>query len=72
MANQKTLEPEDFLLTRRKEKPFADNQSLKVVDVEKLTISQAIDRHHGNLTKAAEELGMGRSTLYRKMKKYGI
>ena len=72
MANQKTLEPEDFLLRRRKEKPFADNQSLKVVDIEKQTISQAIDRHHGNLTKAAEELGMGRSTLYRKMKKYGI
>lgn len=39
---------------------------------EKNTISQAIEEHKGNLSKTALALGLSRSTLYRKMKKYGI
>lgn len=35
-------------------------------------ILDAIKNHDGNLTHAAKELGMSRSTLYRKMGKYGI
>ena len=46
--------------------------SLNVSDIEKSAIENAIDKSGGNLTKAAQELGMGRSTLYRKMEKYGI
>lgn len=35
-------------------------------------ILEAIRLHDGNLTHAAKDLGMSRSTLYRKMEKYGI
>ena len=35
-------------------------------------IMQAIKSCNGNYTQAAKELGFGRSTLYRKMEKYGI
>jgi transcriptional regulator of acetoin/glycerol metabolism len=48
------------------------SDSLNVEDLEKQAIQGAIQKHNGNFTKASEELGLGRSTLYRKMKKYGI
>ncbi|QSE96567.1 sigma-54-dependent transcriptional regulator [Fulvivirga lutea] len=70
MASGKELQSEDFMLTNAK-KPES-NDSLKVEDVEKDLILQAIDKHKGNLSKASEELGMGRSTLYRKMERYKI
>ena len=40
--------------------------------LEKKTIQQAIAKHEGNLSKAAQELGLGRTTLYRKMAKHGL
>jgi transcriptional regulator of acetoin/glycerol metabolism len=46
--------------------------SYNIQDVEKAAIEKAIRKHNGNLSQAAQELGMGRSTLYRKMKKYGL
>jgi PAS domain S-box-containing protein len=39
---------------------------------EKSLIEHALRRHHGNRTRAAEELGMHRSTLWRKMKSLGL
>ena len=39
---------------------------------EKETIVRALRDADGNQTRAAEALGMGRNTLWRKMKKYGI
>ena len=32
----------------------------------------AIDHHNGRMTKVARSLGIGRSTLYRKLKEYGL
>lgn len=46
--------------------------SLNMEELEKSTISEAIDKHDGNLSEAARELGMGRTTLYRKLDKYGL
>jgi transcriptional regulator with PAS, ATPase and Fis domain len=39
---------------------------------EKDVIMEALRRHKGNRTRAAEELGVHRSTLWRKIKSYGI
>lgn len=41
-------------------------------DLEKRKIEEIIERHAGNISKAASELGIGRNTLYRKMKKYDL
>ncbi|MGE0587264.1 MAG: sigma-54-dependent transcriptional regulator [Cyclobacteriaceae bacterium] len=41
-------------------------------EVEKKTIEEAIRKNDGNLSKAARELGLGRTTLYRKIMKYNI
>lgn len=47
-------------------------KSLNLSDVEREVIRQALKKVNGNLTKAAEELGIGRTTLYRKLEEYGI
>ncbi|MFZ1808480.1 MAG: sigma-54 dependent transcriptional regulator [Cyclobacteriaceae bacterium] len=41
-------------------------------DVERKTIEEAIRKNKGNLSKASKELGLGRTTLYRKIEKYGL
>lgn len=41
-------------------------------DDERDIIAEVLHRHHGNKTKAAAELGVHRSTLWRKLKSYGI
>jgi transcriptional regulator with PAS, ATPase and Fis domain len=39
---------------------------------EALAIREALERHRGNRTRAAGELGISRNTLWRKMKRYEI
>lgn len=41
-------------------------------DVERATIVTAVARFDGNLTRVARELGIGRTTLYRKLRKYQL
>lgn len=73
MSNTDILEPEDFLIKKAAHKSGTNlTQSLNVEEIEKDAIRRAMDKNNGNLTNAAKELGMGRSTLYRKMEKYGI
>ena len=45
---------------------------LPLLEVEKSTIQQAIARHGGNLTKAARELGLTRTALYRRLDKHDL
>ncbi len=47
-------------------------QDYNLEEVEKIAIKNAIQKHNGNLSKAAKELGLGRTTLYRKMNKYEL
>lgn len=41
-------------------------------DLESMAIQNAIFEYKGNLTEAAKALGIGRATLYRKVKQYNI
>lgn|SRR5512133_489762 len=47
-----------------------DEMSLE--DVEALLIRKALARHSGNISQAAEALGLSRSALYRRLEKYGL
>ncbi|MFA8298703.1 MAG: sigma-54-dependent transcriptional regulator [Hyphomicrobiales bacterium] len=47
-------------------------QSLNLEDIEKKAIQAALLKHKGNLSQASRELGLGRTTLYRKMTRYGL
>ncbi|MFC2120696.1 sigma-54-dependent transcriptional regulator [Bacteroidota bacterium] len=77
MCDSNTLGINDFLINRLKHKslrgkPDQDFDGQNIQDIEKEAILKALNRSYGNYTKAAEELGWVRSTLYRKRKKYGI
>ncbi|MEP2773555.1 MAG: sigma-54 dependent transcriptional regulator [Fulvivirga sp.] len=72
MAEDSELQPSDFLLKSGGNTPKSKSETLKLEEVEKETIEEAIKRSAGNLSQAAKELGLGRTTLYRKMDKYGI
>jgi transcriptional regulator of acetoin/glycerol metabolism len=41
-------------------------------DVECLLIKKTLARHGGNISHAAEALGLSRSALYRRIQKYGL
>jgi DNA-binding NtrC family response regulator len=45
---------------------------LNLEQLEKLAIQRALARYEGNLSRAAQALGLGRSTLYRKMARHGL
>ncbi len=45
---------------------------LNLSSVEKNTILRVIEKHNGNISKAAKELGLTRTALYRRLSKYDI
>lgn len=45
---------------------------LHLSTIEKNTILRVIEKHNGNITKAAKELGLTRTALYRRLSKYDI
>lgn len=45
---------------------------LKLTTIEKSTILKVIEKHNGNITKAAKELGLTRTALYRRLSKYDL
>ena len=59
----------DELLRKLKDVLDASNDVATLDEVEADHIRRAIDKAHGNLSKAAELLGITRQTLYNKMKK---
>jgi len=45
---------------------------MSLEEVEALLISKALARYSGNVSQAAELLGLSRGTFYRRMEKYGL
>ncbi|MBU2649882.1 MAG: sigma-54 dependent transcriptional regulator [Bacteroidetes bacterium] len=70
LTGQETISQEELSISSpgTEETPAS---SLNMETLEKNAILAALKKHEGNLTKASKELGMGRTTLYRKMKRYG-
>ncbi len=71
LSENNVLKADDFFL-----KPVSssriDTESLKLEEMEKNLISIALSKNPGNISAAAEQLGITRQTLYNKMKKFGI
>jgi len=71
MADSNQLQESDFLFNR-KGNESASLDTLNLDEVEKSAVVKAIQLHSGNISKAAEELGLTRASLYRRMEKYGL
>lgn len=72
MTDSDTLQESDFLFGRSGGNQAALNDTLNLDEVEKTAISKALQMHNGNISKAADELGLTRASLYRRMEKYGL
>ncbi len=46
--------------------------AMSLDELERAAIEKALRRHGGNLSDVARQLGIGRSTLYRKLEQYGL
>ena len=51
---------------------FANHCFFNLEDVEKTVIRKALKKHAGNVSHAARDLGLTRTSLYRRMEKYGL
>jgi DNA-binding NtrC family response regulator len=74
MAEDSILEARDILFSPIESAPSASEEpvELKLSSLEKNTILKVIEKHNGNITKAARELGLTRTALYRRLNKYDI
>jgi len=71
MTEGNILQVDDFMLNIQ-DKEKVDIGDLNLIVIERETINTALLKHKGNLSSAAKELGLGRTTLYRKIEKYGL
>lgn len=47
-------------------------EDLQLSDIEKSMIEKALQKHNFNISKSAEELGLSRASLYRRMEKFNL
>jgi two-component system, NtrC family, response regulator HydG len=68
-----TLRPEDFILKIKPQPALViDEPMVRVEDYERKAIKNALNNNNGNLSRAADDLGLARTTLYRKISRFGI
>lgn len=74
MSDSNVMEPNDFFLSQMEENKAAhmSSSTMNLEETEKMLIRKVIDKHGGNISKAAKELGLTRASLYRRLEKYGI
>jgi DNA-binding NtrC family response regulator len=72
MCRESTIQA-NHLGLQNSSRPLAPNFSdMSLEQVESLLISKALARYNGNVSQAAEVLGLSRGTFYRRMEKYGL
>ncbi len=76
LCDRGVVRPHDLLSSRRQLITKADlvetSGGLNLEEMEKKLISEALKINTGNMTKAAEDLGITRTALYRRVEKYGL
>ncbi len=74
MSDTDTLGPDDFFFLASKTEGSGgmETDNFNLDEVEKHVIQRAVNKHNGNISKAAKELGLTRASLYRRLEKYGL
>lgn len=73
LSEGSVLEASDFFLSPAEtgDQPNTYDGS-NLSEAEKNLVRKVVDKHGGNISKAARELGLTRASLYRRMEKYGL
>lgn len=71
MCRTDEIQPADLALnTQRVQSQGLEDLSLEAVEA--MLVRKALQRYQGNVSQAAEALGLSRGALYRRMEKYGV
>ena len=70
LAENNTISVQDLDILDFEDVPENDDNALS--EMEKNAIEKALFKHHGNISKTAEELGLSRAALYRRIEKYDL
>lgn len=74
MADESLLKADDliFSIMETQADIVVDDDNVPLSTMEKNAILRVIEKHNGNITRAAKELGLTRTALYRRLSKYDI
>jgi DNA-binding NtrC family response regulator len=72
MCREGTIQPGNLGLHTPNHSRSVNLSDMSLEEVEALLISKALARYSGNVSQAAEGLGLSRGTFYRRMEKYGL
>ena len=69
LSNRKSLQPTDFAFGNTSSRQV---DTLNLEEMERQLIVRALDKHKGNVSRAAKDLGLTRAALYRRLEKHGL
>lgn len=73
MTDSDILQPDDFILSSQPGKSNdVELNTYNLDEVEKQIIMKVLKQNQGNISQAAQELGITRTSLYRRMEKYDL
>lgn len=74
MSEGRTLSADDLIFSpiENAAQEISEPKDMNLGMVEKNTILRVIEKHNGNISKAAKELGITRTALYRRLSKYDL
>lgn len=74
LADGDTLGPSDFAFSAGapETESLQGTATLDLEEVERTVIRKALSKHGGNISRAADDLGLTRASLYRRIEKYGL
>jgi len=76
MSNKAIIQPEDFNFNINSSSKGKDStvvlDQFNIDDVERILIKKVLAKNNGNITHAASEIGLTRSSFYRRLEKYGL
>ena len=72
MATGDTIEERDLALRSARDLGQSVLETMNLDEVERLLVKKTLERHEGNVSRAAEDLGISRAALYRRIEKHGL
>ena len=75
MSDGTEIKASDFNLSSVPLSSKASNveyDNLNLQEIEKILVEKALEKHEGNISKAAKELGLTRAALYRRLEKFNL